>query len=131
MDNNINIINSYITAINEKNVNEIKILTNNNNNNNNLDIVLEIYKSNLLTSEGLQFIMEKCSSYLNISNTLLKSLLKDNNLPLVDIVFENLKFYDIDIIKNFLVHYKNRIPISTEVLKRNISRKRRYSSMLC
>jgi len=84
IDNNDNDIplESYIAAINNKNINEIVLLCRNNNNNTRRkkDIALEIYhKQGRLTSEQLQFIVEQCSNdNLTISTSLIKELMKNN-----------------------------------------------------
>jgi len=85
-----NLIQSYITAIDNKNKNEIEILYNKNNKSNiEKDIVYEIYKKHELNSERLQFIIENCVTCLNISSSLIKQLMKDNSKELLEILFKN------------------------------------------
>ena len=73
----------FIKAIDDENVNEIKLLTHNNDNEfikNKRDIIYELYDKNvLLKNRWLKFIIEKYSNYLNISSSLIKRLIKDNN----------------------------------------------------
>jgi len=109
-----NLIQSYLLAIDNKNKKELEILYNKNKKNNiEKDIVYEIYNSNELNSERLLFIIENCSSYLDISSYLIKTLMKDNNKELLEIIFNNhLKCFDNAFIIKLLIHYKNRIPIS-------------------
>jgi len=77
------------------------------------DVVLGIYKKNELNSERLQFIVKNCTKYLNISSSLIKQLMKDNNRKLLEILFKNhLKFFDKEIILNLIIHYGNKIPIT-------------------
>ena len=48
-----------------------------------------------LNSERLQFIVKNCTKYLNISSSLIKQLMKDNNKELLEILFKNhLNFFD-------------------------------------
>ena len=61
---------------------------------NKTDIVLELYNNDLLISEHLQFIIEYCNKYLNISSDFINKLIKDENVTLLDIIFSHLKFYD-------------------------------------
>jgi len=77
------------------------------------DVILEIYQKNELNSEQLQFIVENCTSYLNISSSLIKQLMKDNNKGLLEILFKNhLKFFDNEFILNLLKHYKSQTSIT-------------------
>jgi len=86
-----NLIQSYLMAIDNKNKKEIEDLYQLNNKNNiEKDIVYEIYNKNELNSKRLQFIIENCISYLNISSFLIKNLMKDNNKELLEILFKNL-----------------------------------------
>jgi len=80
-----------------------------------------MYNKELFTSERLQFIIKNCSKYLKISLFLLKKLMKDNTIKLLNIIFKSFKFYDILIIKTFLFHYKNKQSISIFNLNRFIS----------
>jgi len=121
-----NLIQLYLTAIDNKNKNEIEFLYNQNNKNNinNIenDIVYEMYNANELNSERLQFIIENCTVYLKISSQLIKKLLTDFNKELLDILFENyLKFFDINFILNLLKYYKSKIPVSNSELNTEIN----------
>jgi len=64
-----------LIAIDDKNKNKVEILYNKNIENNiEKDIVYEIYHQNELNSERLQFILENCTTYLNISSSLIKKI---------------------------------------------------------
>jgi len=76
------------------------------------DIVLEIYKNNLLTFKRLKFILEKCINYLFISNSLIKRLMSCNDIELLRIIFNSINFFDTDFIKIMLFYYKNKTPIA-------------------
>jgi len=71
-----------------------------------IDIPLEIYKNGFLTPNRLDFIMKNCSDILYISSSLLKILIKKNEIQLLRIIFDNSKFYDNDFIKHLLYQYK-------------------------
>jgi len=121
-DNNDILINLYLEAIDNKNVKEIaNLITKTNGKGNIEDIVLELYNKNLLTSERLQFIAENCTKYLNLSNSLIKRLLKDDKILLSDIVFSHIKIYDDEIIKTFLFHYSYKNAMSNSQLTELIS----------
>jgi len=100
---------SIIKAIDDEGVDEIKLLTNNNNkfNKNGRDIIYELYDKNKLSEKRLKFIVEKCSSFLNISSSLIKRLIKEDNYKLFSIIIENLNFFDNEFILNILLlNYK-------------------------
>jgi len=65
--------------------------------------------------------MEKCTKYLNISSNLIKRLIKDGDIYLLDIIFNILKFYNNDFILRFLLCYNNRTALSTLDLNQQIS----------
>ena len=71
--------------------------------------------------ERLHFITEKCTKHLNISSNLIKRLVKEENIKLLDIIFNSLKFYDNAFILQLLLHFKNKIAISTSDLNQLIS----------
>ena len=94
-------IENLIMAIDKKNKKTIKNLylyslsTNNENNKiiKEKDIVYEMYIKNKLNSERFQFIIENCTSYINVSSFLIKKLMKDNNKDLLEILFKyHIKF---------------------------------------
>ena len=94
----------------------------NNKKNNKKDIIFEMYNKNELNSERFQFIVENCTAYLNISSSLIKKLMKDNNKELLEILFKyHIKFFDTDLIVIFLISHKNRIPLSNSKLKHLIN----------
>ena len=79
------------------------ISTNNSENNcNDDDILLEIYNKQELTTDWLNFIIEKCSKYLEISSALVKQLIRDKNAILLDIIFFHLKYLYYILIKYLL-----------------------------
>jgi len=109
------IVQSYLIAIDDKNEKKIKQLANKNNGKKiKNDIVYEMYNEYQLSKERLLFIIENCTSYLNISSRLITTLIKDNNKNLLEIIFKkHLKFFDNEMIIKLLSCYKNRISIST------------------
>ena len=120
-----NLIKSYLNAIDNKNTDEIKQLTltiKSDENKNEKDIVYEMYNNYQLSNERLLFIIENCTSYLNISSRLMTTLMKDNNKKLLETIFEKqLKFFDNEIIMNLLFNYKNKIPIPNSALYEQIN----------
>ena len=117
-------IKSYESTIDDKDINKIEELIKSENNNEN-DIIFEMYNSSSLTPERLQFLMEKCSKYynkhFNVSSALIKRLIKDNQVSLLDIIFSHIKIYDTEFILKLLLCYKNKIAISIVDLKAQIS----------
>ena len=108
-NNNYKNIDSYVEAIEFERVDAIKKLTTNVIRE---DIVLKIYKNDKLTVKRLKFILEKCMNYLYISNSLIKSLIKNNDVELLKIIFNSINFFDNDFIKIILLYYKNKTPIA-------------------
>jgi len=54
---------------------------------------------------------------LNISSSLIKQLMKDNNKGLLEILFKNhLNFFDNELILNLLNHYENQMSITNTEL---------------
>jgi len=115
------IYNSFINAIDCEDIDKIRKLCNNINKKNEKDIVYKMYCKVLLTIERFQFIVEKCTKYLNISSNFIKTLFRNKHAILLDIFFSNLKFYDNDFILQFLFYYKYKITISTFDLNQQIS----------
>jgi len=111
---------SYIGAIDNKNIEKLKSLINIENNKlkKEIDVVLEIFYQNLLNRERLNFIVENCSEYLNVSSNFIRILIKENNTALFDVIFSHFKFFDNKFILNLLIHYKNQIPINIKELTR-------------
>jgi len=110
-------ISSCIRAIDHKSIDEIKNLKKNNIFK---DIILEIYKNNLLTEERLKYIVKNSYEYFNVSSALIKKLLKDDNLKLLDIIFDNILFFDNEFIIKLLLSYKNKMPLSIKELEQQI-----------
>jgi len=65
--------------------------------------------------------MKFCTNYLNITFNLLKKLINDVEIDLLDIIFSHFKLYDNDFILKLLFHYKNKIDISSSDLAQQIS----------
>jgi len=86
-----------------------------------IDIPLEIYRNGFLTPNRLDFIMKNCSDILYISSSLLKILIKKNEIQLLRIIFDNTKFYDNDFIKHLLYQYKYKRSIFVTALNEIMS----------
>ena len=119
---------SFASAIDNKDLREIKKLCNKVNNNiknknNKIDIILELYKRNFLNSRRIKFIIEKCTNYMNISSYVIKILMQKNEVNILDIIFENFKIYDNDFILKLLFYYKNKTAVSVSCLNEQISNK--------
>ena len=84
---NYNKVYFYVEAIECESVDEIKKLTIKKN------IALKFFKNNLLTVKRLKFIVEKCMNYLYISISLIKRLMRNNNVELLKIVFNSINFF--------------------------------------
>jgi len=95
----------------------VKDNSNKNNIKNKKDVIFELYNKNLLTIERLQ---NKMKNY-EITSKLIKILIKDKKVNLLDVIFSNLSFYDNDFILQLLFFYKNKISISTSDLIQQIS----------
>ena len=120
----INLLKLITSFIDYRNINGIKYLSENineNNKNNKVDVIFELYNNNLLTPERLSFLMKTCNKYFNVSSNLVKSLIEEEKVSLLDIIFNSLKFYDNEIILRLLLHYKNKISLSTFDLNQQIS----------
>jgi len=113
-------IDYYLTAINNENIDELENLKKNNTDNKE-DIIYKIYKKGLLTCRNLQFIIEHCINDLSISTLLIKELIKDNNITLLNIIFKEFKFYDNQFILNLLLHYKHKKAINISNLNQLVS----------
>ena len=103
LNSNYKKIDSYVEAIEGESVDMIKKLTTNVIKG---DIVLEIYKNNLLTVKRLKFIQKKCMNYLYISTSLIKRLMSSNDIELLKIIFNSINFFDNDFIK--IIMSKNK-----------------------
>ena len=113
---------NVVFLLDSKNITEIKNSSNNINKNNKIDIISKMYNNNLLTIERLQFIMKYCINYFNISSDLIKKLLKDEKVTLLDVIFSNFKFYDNKFILQLLLYYNNKTTISISNLYQQISK---------
>ncbi|ORY35101.1 hypothetical protein LY90DRAFT_511734 [Neocallimastix californiae] len=94
-----------VNALNDKNIQTIIEYTRNNKNS---DLVSELYNSNLLSKERLEFIVRKCMNYLDIPTALVKKLWENNEISLLDIILNSLKFFDNDFIIRLLSLYQNK-----------------------
>ncbi|KAG4083870.1 hypothetical protein H8356DRAFT_1089205 [Neocallimastix lanati (nom. inval.)] len=86
---------NYLTAIDNKNIDEFKILITQDIIENRLlnkkyqkDILYETYDKKLLTIKRLKFVVYRCSKYITISSSLIKRLIKENNIQLLNIIFK-------------------------------------------
>ncbi|KAG4102796.1 hypothetical protein H8356DRAFT_1032313, partial [Neocallimastix lanati (nom. inval.)] len=117
-----------VRAIDAKNTNKIKYLINTINkkksiiHNNKVDIILEIYNNNSLTTERLQFIIESCNDFLKVSSDLTKKLIKDDNIILLDVIFKQFKFFDNEFIIGLLLNYRNKTPIDLNILSQQFEK---------
>ena len=112
-----------MNGIDNGNMNEIKQLTIKSDEDKiEKDIVYEIYSNNQLSNERLLFIIENCTSYLNIFKRLITELMKNNNKSLLETIFErHLKFFDNEMIIKLLSYYKNGISISNSDLYKQLN----------
>ena len=107
------ILSSYLKAIDNESIKQVKSLYKENSKNNiKKDIVFKLYNYNQLNYKRFKFIIKKCTDYLHISSCLIKALLKNNNKELLELLFKKFKFFDNDFIINLLIWYKNQIQIS-------------------
>jgi len=113
---------SLILAIYKKDINEVKKLIHSHTENYKDKILLEIYNKIFLSPRSLQFLIENCPEYINITSAFLKILIKDNNIELLSIIFKNFEYYDTEFIITLLSHYKNQTAISTADLNQRISK---------
>jgi len=67
--------------------------------------------------------MEYCTKYFYISSKLIKKLMNDEKVALLNIIIIHLKFYDNNFILHLHFYYKNKIIISTSDLNQQISNK--------
>ena len=93
-----------------------------NNSINKKDILLEIYNENELKPEKLKSLINDNHYDLYISSSLIKLLIKENEMELLKIIFDNLNLYDNEFIKWLLLLYKNTTFISTKNLNHEISK---------
>ena len=106
-----------MTAIDNKNKEKVKDLYKENIKNNiEEDIVYEMYKNRKLNSERFQFIIDNCTDYLNISSFFVKEPIFEDDIELLEVLFNNLKFFDNRFIINLLNYYNNKTPISNAYL---------------
>jgi len=87
------------------------------NNTNKRDIVLEAYNKNRLKINKSEVIIKLNINDLYISSSLIKKLINDNKFEVLDIIFNNLKFYDNEFIKWLFYQYKSKISISPKKSK--------------
>jgi len=64
--------------------------------------------------------MKDCIKYFIISTNLIKRLMKDEKVTLLDIIFKNLKFFDRDFILHLLLCYQRKIAVSSSNLNHQI-----------
>ena len=83
------------------------------------DKILEEYNEKKLTPERLKSLI---NDNHHVSSSLIKSLIKENEMELLKIIFDNSKFYDDDFIKQLIYQYKYKTLISTKELNQEISK---------
>jgi len=124
-------IKSFAIALDNKSISKINILFNyyeisslvknfSNNADYKIDIVYDLYRNRLLSLDRLQFIIDNLNSKLSISSRLIKTLLKNDETTLLDVIFERFIFYDNEFIQNCLLHYESKKEMSTSVLNQQI-----------
>ena len=118
---NVESYKSVIDAIDNQKLHEIENLFKDSNKSNKNDIIIEMYNNKLLNSERLQFLIKYCTDYFKVPSKLIKKLIKDENVDLLDIIYNNLKFFDNEFILQLLIYYKNKKVISTSELNQQIS----------
>lgn len=119
------ILESYVKAIDNKDIDKIKKLNNDINiinDNKDIDIVLEIYNKKLLSSERLEFLIKNQSRTSKITPKLIRRLLNCSyyEFYLLNIIFNhllNIFDFDNESIMELLLHYKNRTPMAISALK--------------
>jgi len=52
------------------------------------------------------------TGHFRISSRLIKQLVKEEKAKLLDIIFKNFKFFDLELIRNLLLFYKNKKTLS-------------------
>jgi len=114
----------FIKDIDNRDLENLKISINNIKkiNAKKIDIPLELYENGFLTSDRLNFIIKNCKDILYISSSLQKILIKNNEIQLLQIIFDNFKFYDNEFIKTLLHQYKNKSSTSITNLNEIISK---------
>ncbi|ORY74671.1 hypothetical protein LY90DRAFT_502471 [Neocallimastix californiae] len=88
------------------------------------DIALEAYNKNKLKINNSEVVIELNINDLYISSSLIRKLINDNKFEVLDIIFNNLNFYDNEFIKWLLYQYKNKISVSSKELNQKISDKK-------
>jgi len=73
----------------------------------------DIHIKNELIQELLNISINKGSSIIKIDSNLIKILMKNENVQLLDIIFDNLRFFDKELIMKFLFCYKYKKALST------------------
>ena len=106
-----------IYAIDNKDIRQIENLCKNSNRNNEVDIPFEIYKHKCLTFDRTNFIVSNCNPFLHFSSPLIKKLLEDQKIILLDVIFDHLNFFDVNGINQLLLYYRNKTALSSSNLK--------------
>jgi len=124
-------IKSFALALDDKSLSKINILFNyyeisslvknySNNAGYKIDIVYDLYINKLLSLDRLQFILDNLNPKLSLSSRLIKTLIKNDETCLLDVIFEKCIFFDNEFIQNCLLHYKSRKEMSSALLKKQI-----------
>jgi len=84
----------------------------------NIDIISKLYELNSLTPNNIfLYMFRNHNKQLKISSNLIKTLIKKNEINLLNIFFNFSTFYDNQTILKFLLIYKNKEPNSTTKLQ--------------
>jgi ankyrin repeat protein len=82
------------------------------------DTIFEMYNQKLLNYQRLNFIVS--NNILQIPIQLIKVLMKNNGIMLLDIIFSRYYLYDNEFILNLLIYYKNKSPLNYFDLKKQM-----------
>jgi len=121
-----------VSVIDSKDYEKVEELIKNNNENIKCDIIYEMYIRSILSIDRFQFIMKYFSKFINISSLLIKKLFNDYNKNYynyrndisnryLDVIFEHIKIYNNEFIKQLLFHYRNKVDISISDFNQYIS----------
>jgi len=87
----------------------------------NVDIISKLYELNRLGPKNFLYLFENYSKQLRISSNLIKTLIKKNEINLLNIFFKYSTFYEEETILKFLFIYKNKESYSTTELQNMMS----------
>jgi len=114
-----------VFAIDQKNLEFLEYLFNNDIIKKNGHLISEIHKRKYLTMERLKFLLENKKNVIRIPSSLIKCLINEKRIDLLNILFKYSKFFDSTIILKFLFFYKYKKEISKIELQ-NITDNEKY-----